>query len=146
MFSTKKKQQLCNKNYIFYKLDDVVKLSSYLFHGRVGISKKVLCPEEEDVIARKNVEPADNVEVVETETNTRTFASNLRGIANTCRKRERESLKLRVNECVCMCVCVCVSMCVCVCVCVHVCVCMCVCVFSTHLDLRLQFTFNTDMF
>lgn len=62
----------------------------YLLHCSVGISEEVLGSEEEDVIARKNVEPANDVEVVETETNTGAFAGNLWGIANTCGERVRE--------------------------------------------------------
>ena len=55
----------------------------YRFHGRVGVCEEVLCADEQDLISRKNIQPANDVEIVETESKTRSFAGNLRSIANT---------------------------------------------------------------
>ena len=95
--------QLCNKT-TFSGIIIVELLELYLLHCSVGVGEEVLGSQEQDVIARKNIEPADDVKVVEAETNTGTFAGNLRGIANTWgeggreREREREGERGREKE------------------------------------------------
>ena len=70
----------------------------YLFHGSVGVSEEVLRSQKEDVVARKNVEPANDVKVVKTETNSWTFAGYLWSIANTWREWRRERERERERE------------------------------------------------
>lgn len=55
----------------------------YGFHGGVGVGDKVFSADEQDLISGKNVQPANDVKVVETKTKTRSFAGHLWSIANT---------------------------------------------------------------
>ena len=61
----------------------------YRFHRGVGVSDEILSAYEQNLLPWQNVQPANNVKVVETETKTRSFAGNLWSIANTWEK-ERE--------------------------------------------------------
>ena len=81
--------------------------TDYRFHGGVGVCDEVLRPYEEELIPRDDAQPADNVEVVQTEAEPRTFTGNFRGIANSWAACASVCGGGR-SVCVCECVCVCV--------------------------------------
>lgn len=68
--------------------------TGYRFHGGVRVRDKILCPYEEELIPRHDAQPADDVEVVQTEAEPWTLTGNFRGIAN--------SWEACVSECVCV--------------------------------------------